>query len=297
MSLNIPTQVTPVVTVGVAPVVTPVTPVTPNKPVIGTPEYDAAMAQVAREARGEVENDETLVSLDTAKSPSEGIPDKFLKDGQLDTESLLKSYRELEAKLSGGKTTEVPPVAAPVIPPVTTEVVAGIPVEQLAAEVAEKGDLTKETRDALTAKGIPGEYIDSYLKMFQAAGKAEEVLVAQKVAEIKAVAGGDEGYSKLVQWASVNLKPNEIAAYDSMVDQGGDISLMAVSGLKARYESSMGTMPSFQVSGTPSGKTDVFTDKAEFMEAMADPQYSKSEAYRNRIMSKLGRTRNAGIGW
>ena len=45
-------------------------------------------------------------------------------------------------------------------------------------------------------------------------------LTEQQVIAIKTVAGGDEGYTKLMQWAGANLPKSSVDAFDAMVDCG-----------------------------------------------------------------------------
>jgi len=82
-----------------------------NEPAPGTPEYNEAMIQKAREARGEEATEGTEggqeTGQETGQDPAPEVPDKFKKeDGSVDVEALAKSYRELETKVSSGSDSD-----------------------------------------------------------------------------------------------------------------------------------------------------------------------------------------------
>lgn len=264
------------------------------KPVPGTPEYDQQMVAVARAARGEADTDPAQEDKSTpAKSP-EGASEDSLILGKFKTQDdLLKAYQELEKKLGSGKTEEAPKETPKEEP---QQLIAGVPVSELEAEVTDKGDLSPQTREKLTKAGIPADYIDSYLEMYKVAAAAEKQSVQAQEAEIKAAIGGDETYNSMVAWAAGNLTPSEIEAFNRQIESGRDSAMLAVFGLKARFEAKAGKSPRL-VGGSPSSSSDVYSDRASFLEAMGDPRYKASEAYRNQVSAKLERTRSSGVNW
>lgn len=264
------------------------------KPVPGTPEYDQAMVAVARAARGEADTDPAQEdNTNPAKSP-EGASEDSLILGKFKTpEDLAKAYQELEKKLGSGKAEDIQKDTPKEEP---QQLIAGVPVSELEAEVTSSGDLSAQTREKLTKAGIPGDYIDSYLSMYKVAAAAEKQSVQAQEAEIKTAIGGDEVYNAMVAWAAGNLTPGEIDAFNRQIDGGRDSAMLAVYGLKARFEAKAGKSPRL-VGGAPSSSSDVFSDRASFLEAMSDPRYKASESYRNQVAAKLERSRASGLSW
>lgn len=271
------------------------------KLVPGTPEYDAEMVRVAKAARGEAEDSAQNTNQDPAKSPDGGSESDQLILGKFKTQDdLLKAYQELEKRLGAGQQEQpkAPGQAKPQEQPkADAQQIAGIPVESLQEEVTKSGDLSADTRAKLTQAGIPNEYIDSYLSMYKVAAQAEQASVQAAEAQIKQAVGGEETYTKMVQWASTNLTAGEIDAFNRQIEAGPDAAKLAVFGLKARYESKVGKAPRLVSGSSAGGSADVFADKASFLEAMADQRYRTSESYRNQVTAKLERTRASGVSW
>jgi hypothetical protein len=106
------------------------------------------------------------------------------------------------------------------------------------------------------------------------------------------MAGGEEQYSGLVQWASENLSESEIDAYNANVESG-DLSLaqFAVSGLVARYRSEVGNEPQLVQGDNASSSSGAFQSVAELTAAMRDPRYNNDPAYRKSVADKLSRSK------
>ena len=105
------------------------------------------------------------------------------------------------------------------------------------------------------------------------------------VSDVKNVAGGDEAYATMMQWASDNLAENEKAAYNNAVNSTDIESIkLAVTGLKARYEAANGIEPTLA-----KGKASPSTEGgswAEVTEAI-DPRYTKDIAYQDDVKRKI----------
>ena len=56
------------------------------------------------------------------------------------------------------------------------------------------------------------------------------------VSDVKNVAGGEDTYAEMMQWASDNLSENEKSAYNNVNSTDVESIKLAVTGLKARYE-------------------------------------------------------------
>ena len=108
---------------------------------------------------------------------------------------------------------------------------------------------------------------------------------------IKNEAGGDEGYTNLMQWSSDNLDAADIEAFDSLVDSGNSrLIRLAVAGLKAEMEKAVGFDGELATGRAPTTTVDVFRSQAEVVQAMSDPRYDRDPAYRNDVFEKLERS-------
>ncbi len=154
-------------------------------------------------------------------------------------EDLLKSYQELEKKVGQ------PPADQKKADPEPTKSEGYTPEEVI-------GVYGKEAVDALAAKGInmaevmfkadsgedisehydtfaetfnvPRQIVENYVNGAKAtnAKPAEpgEGLTEQDAAELKEMVGGEEGFSKLGEWARNTLAPDLVQEYDSVIDSG-----------------------------------------------------------------------------
>lgn len=265
-----------------------ITPPTVNPtdiPPQGTPEYLSYMANLGRQASGEVpvtpQNQE-----DPVKSPLDGVPPKFVKDGQVDLQALVKSYSELEKKFSGK--TEDAPAAQPQVTPEEGDVSV---YQGYFKELEESGELSEDSYKALTAK-FPKYLVDGYVKMAQSYAELAGYKQAQDEAEIFNAIGGQQNFQALSTWAQQSLSPAEVAAYNQQLTVSKESAMLAVMGLKARYESVNGRVPSL-VSGGVASASDVYQDKTDFLNAMSDPRYSADSNYRQSVYQKLARTRQS----
>jgi len=109
--------------------------------------------------------------------------------------------------------------------------------------------LKPETIEKL--KEMPSEeLIEAYLEL----QKNNPIVQAQPLSEdaakeIVSSVGGQEAYNDTLAWAADNLKPEEVAAYDNVINSGNkDAIFFAVQALNQRYKDSVG-FEGQQVSG------------------------------------------------
>ena len=108
------------------------------------------------------------------------------------------------------------------------------------------------------------------------------------VNDVKGVAGGDESYGEMMQWASDNLSETEKVAYNNAVNSTDVESIkLAVTGLKARYDSANGIEPTLAKGKASPSTEGGFRSWAEVTEAMADPRYQKDIAYQDDVKRKI----------
>ena len=80
-------------------------------------------------------------------------------------------------------------------------------------------------------------------------------------------------------------------AFDSLVDSGNArLIKLAVAGLKAEMEKSVGFEGEMATGRAPRQVNDVFRSQAEVVQAMSDPRYDNDPAYRNDVFEKLSRS-------
>ncbi len=243
-------------------------------------------------------------SLPSEGSADSSIPDKFKReDGSVDYEALAKSYGELEAKLSGGGSSDdeedigedvVSEDLGPEDLSNQKEAVedvlgkAELSLDDLTAEVDETGDLSQENYDKLVeASGFPEEMVRTYVRGLKNSQAAAQELTANSYESV----GGEEAYRDMIAWAADNLTDAEIEAYDAAVGSyDKDRTMKAVATLKAKYDMHGPVEPATTVSGKASGSKDVYSSEAEFMDDMMDPRYDTSQAYREKVIAKRMRS-------
>ena len=116
------------------------------------------------EIKQEETTSEKPVEENVTQSKPEGLPEKFNS-----VEDLAKSYSELEKKLGDNK--EAPKEEAPKTETkndldIAEKAVesAGLNMETLSSEYAEKGELDAKSYDALEKAGIPKDYVNQFIE-------------------------------------------------------------------------------------------------------------------------------------
>ncbi len=231
----------------------------------------------------EAEQEALAIGERAAQEQQEMLAGKFK-----DAEELEKAYIELQKKL--GEDTEEEPEQVE-----ETEEVEVSPAQELisnaSAEFAEKGELSAEMKEQFSAMSSQ-ELVDAYVEMQGNLPTADAPdLTEAETNIIKNEAGGDEGYTNLMQWSSDNLDAADIEAFDSLVDSCNSRWIrLAVAGLKAEMEKAVGFDGEMATGRAPTQTVDVFRSQSEVVEAMSDPRYDRDPAYRNDVFEKLGRS-------
>ena len=141
------------------------------------------------------------------------------------------------------------------------------------------GQVSAETLEEL-GKLDSNELISAYIQMQGQQRQGNDLTDAQ-AAEIRSLAGGDEAYGQLTQWAANSLDESYITAFDNIVETG-DVRMiqLAVAGLKAEYEKANGFEGQMLTGKAAQPQADVFRSQAEVVAAMQDPRYDSDPAYR-----------------
>lgn len=255
-----------------------------NAAPVPSPEgHEAAMVAAYNDAQSKAKASaqaEAPAPTDSGNERPSWLPEKFSSP-----EDMAQAYRQLEARLSqapkGGNQQQ----------PQTTQEEAknqveavGLDYSAMEQEWASNGQLSGDSYAKLEAAGIPRDMVDAYIA-------GQEALAAGIQQEVFGVVGGQDKYQEMVQWASKNLTPAQIEAYDRAVSSNDkDAIILAVEGLKSRYASAGGMEPNLLNGGTATDSGEVFRSTAELTQAMRDPRYAKDPAYRADVMERLKRS-------
>lgn len=220
----------------------------------------------------------------------EWCPEKFWQEGKVNQEALAKSFTSLE-KFKG----KAPEATSPGEPPKTDappkESIPGVTAEhsqKYTQELTEGGSLSPESYAELEAAGYAKDVVDNYI-----AGQRGSAATANaKAVEIKAIAGGEEGYAAMTAWAASNVSPEEVAAFNRVTSSNDPEAIaLAVRGLHARYTDANGTEPTLVGGrGNGGGDADVFESRAQVTAAIRSKSYKTDPAFRAAVSAKIARS-------
>jgi hypothetical protein len=154
-----------------------------------------------------------------------------------------------------------------------------------------QSEYSKETLEELS-KMDAVDIADMHLRYRQ---QVEESLppeiTEQQVTELKGVAGGEEQYGEMLQWAKDTLNPQEVQMFDTVMERGDPLAaFFAIRSLSYRYQDAQGRDGQMITGTAPRGDGSQFTSQAEVVEAMSDPRYDRDPAFRQKVMKKLERS-------
>jgi hypothetical protein len=225
--------------------------------------------------------------------------DQLLAGKYKDAQELEKAYINLQKKLGEDGKEETPQAEGEqeeVLPEASEESTQELsPTAQLITSASDEfdnnGQLTPETLSKLSE--MPSkDLVEAYMQLQANQPEAEtgDITDAQ-VNEIKTAAGGEEAYGQITDWASNNLPPNEIAAFDEVINSGSvDAIRLAVNGLRAQYENANGYEGRMLTGKPPVQQKDMYRSQAELVAAMSDARYDNDPAYRQDVIAKLERS-------
>lgn len=225
-------------------------------------------------------------------------------------EELEKAYIELQKKLGEGKKQEESAAEEEPSETPSEEPLEGVEEEEAQEEAVEVSEITQLLTDASkefseNSSKLSPETIEKLSQLdsktlvetwanyiAQQEQQAVQATISQQEADrvMKAV-GGEKEYQAMIAWASENLTPAEVAAYDNVVNGNNpDAVYWAAMGLKAKYTDAVG-YEGKQVSGKrPSSMEPGFRSHAELARAIRDPRYKDDPAYRRDVEDKLSRS-------
>ena len=154
-----------------------------------------------------------------------------------------------------------------------------------------QGEYSEETLEKIS-KMDAVDIADMHLRYRQ---QVEESLppeiTEQQVTELKNVAGGEQQYGEMLQWAKDSLNPQEIQMFDTVMERGDPLAaFFAVRSLAYRFQDAQGYDGKMVTGQAPKGDGSIFGSQAEVVEAMSDPRYDRDPAFRQKVMKKLERS-------
>jgi len=212
-----------------------------------------------------------------------------------DAEALEQAYIELQKKL-GDNNEEVSEVSEDEMrvreeETAEEEVNPNLDILNKASEefYSNDGQVSAETLEEL-GKLDSNELISAYIEL-QGQQSDSPDLTEQQATDIRNMAGGDEGYAALTEWAANSLDESFITAYDNIVESG-DMKMiqLALAGLQAEYERQNGFEGQMLTGKAAQPQVDAFRSQAEVVRAMQDPRYDSDPAYRQDVFAKLERS-------
>lgn len=244
-------------------------------------------------------NDAALAAKATAAAtPKSGTPERpaWLPEKFTSPEALAQAYAELEKKQSAPaakpdptKPIEKEPATEGAPEDATAAATvedAGLDFDDLGRQVSETGDISKEARAALIAKGIPEATIDAHIE-----GVKAQVQVA--LTNAYAAAGGEEQFNTMREWATKDASEAQLHTYNTLVQKGDQKSIAAaMQYLKGIHEEAVGKAAPRRLDGSANAapSNDVYTSRAQVTADMKNPLYKTDPAFRAQVESKIKRS-------
>ena len=209
-------------------------------------------------------------------------------------DDLLKAYEELQRKMSSGEKeepSEEPTEAAEEAPEAeeVEEVVTPEAITRASELFNKEGKLDEASIDELS-KMDTRELIEAYVNFYSQAQseQAQAEISAEQVKSVQAIAGGEQGYGELMQWASSNLDASEIDAFNNVANSGNVAALrFAVEALSNRRVSAEGYEAPLVSGRKAASGVQGYRSQAELARDIADPRYASDPAFRMDVENKL----------
>lgn len=222
-------------------------------------------------------------------------------------DDLAKAYQELEKKLGQPKQESAQDEAVPssYTAEQAAEVYGREAVEALGAKglnlaevmwQADNGQDISQHYDTLAETfNVPRQVVENYVSKAQVgSGEEAQSLTEQDAAQIKAMAGGEEGFADLSKWATSNLQPDELANYNAVVDSGNKAAIeWAIKAMMARRAAPDAVVEPKLYGGGESAPAKRFESQQQVLDAMnkrndrGQRMYDVDEAYRNKVTQLL----------
>jgi len=235
-------------------------------------------AKTQTETQAVVANDETRVEVseadNTVKSTDdvrpEWLPEKFKS-----AEELAKAYSELEKRQSA-------PKEEPSMQQARADAEASQGMDKFYAEYSQNGELSEKSYEELNKMGLDKTLVDGYIAGQQAIANSEVKMIHDTV-------GGEENYSKVIEFAKTNLTEAEQNAFNDTLDNGSIEQVkFAVQAIASR--AGISSQPQMLNGDSIETSSDVFESVAQVTQAMNDPRYANDPAFRKKVEDKIARS-------
>ena len=242
----------------------------------------------------EAEDQRDAASLEIGEKLAEE-QNELLAGKYKDAEELEQAYIELQKKMgSDSNQTEDEPKAEQ--EETTEDEVEYTETEQAVLKAGDEfdanGKLSAETVEALSQLDSK-ELIETYQQLqsqYEDEAPTSTPLTSENVDAIQNAVGGEDNYNQMIGWAKSNFTTDEIAAYDTALEQGDLPTInFALQALYYRYQDSVG-YDGDMIQGKPAQTTTGFRSQQEVVRAMADDRYENDPAYRQDVYDKLERS-------
>ena len=237
-------------------------------------------AKTQTETQAVVSNDETRVEVsetdNTTRSTDEVRPD-WLPEKFKSAEDLAKAYSELEKKQSE-------PVEQPAEDATYENETTPQPMDKFYTEYQEQGGLSEKSYEELGKMGLNKELVDGYIA-------GQEAIANTEVQQIHNLVGGQENYTKVIDFAKTNLSEVEQNAFNETLETGSIEQVkFAVQAIASRAGVNS-EQPQSMINGdTIETASDTFESSAQVIEAMNDKRYQTDPAYRKKVEDKIARS-------
>jgi len=219
--------------------------------------------------------------------------DQLLAGKYKSAEELEKAYNELQTKLGNQdenvETAEPEQESKPSVAPAVSL------INEASAEYWDSGEKLSDSTIQKFSSMSSQDLVDAYIEITKNNPQpqtAQPVDISDAdVNTIQNSAGGKQKYNDMVTWAGNNLPPQQVKAFDDIVN-GGNITAiqLAVAGLKSQYENANGYEGRMLSGKAPYSGRDAFRSQQELVTAMNDPRYDNDPAYRQDVIDKLDRS-------
>lgn len=208
----------------------------------------------------------------------EWLPEKFAN-----AEELAKAYSNLESKLGNNEQTEEAPVEEQPQTQDEVEKATGLKLDDYYNEYAENGNLTDESFNKLNDMGLPRDLVESYMR-------GQQAITDSMTQDMYNIAGGEQEYKAMLDWASNNLSDSEIQAYNNALETDIAQAKLTLTGIQAKYQTGSSNEPNLTQGQVVNNRTDVFNSTAEIVNAINDSRYAEDTHYRKQVEEKIGRS-------
>jgi hypothetical protein len=207
-----------------------------------------------------MESEENPMPIEETEEPQEERAERpeWLHDKFDSPEALASAYDQLEKKMSSGRAE-------------AEGLLTSEEFDQYNDEYNEQGGLQDATYEALEKKGISRDLVDSYIQGQNSLNEAHQNGLLN-------IVGGDDNYDAMTEWASENVDPSELDAYNDAITGDINAASLAIKGLWSQYRAATGE------SSTPTlvqgGKTPTvggYGSTYEMQQDMKDPRYKAGD--------------------